>query len=62
MQVMSTLITCLWHICRLHNVPERGERYVLVFDLGGGTLDVVLLRHSAELLEVCRTAVQQSLP
>ena len=27
-------------------------RHVLVFDLGGGTLDVVLLSHSADVLEV----------
>jgi hypothetical chaperone protein len=36
----------------LHRRPERGERTVLTFDFGGGTLDLALLRARGETFEL----------
>jgi Hsp70 protein len=50
----------LWRPCRLQTVQQRDARHVLVFDLGGGTLDVVLLRQSETMLEVRPPAAHHS--
>lgn len=52
-----------WHIgfavllCSLSNPAGNETRHVLVFDLGGGTFDTVLLERSIELLQVHCTFV-----
>ena len=40
-------------LCSLSNPAGHERRHVLVFDLGGGTFDTVLLERSQDLLQVC---------
>jgi hypothetical protein len=39
--------------CRLRHPPGHDTRNVLVFDLGGGTFDTVLLQRTKDVIRVC---------